>query len=74
MQTQTKLQIIAWIKYTFNTIAIALWLYMIITIAQRPTPFIEQAPYCMLSTMVVFGVLSTIHKGIYHWSLRHKKD
>jgi len=74
MQTKTKLKIIAGIGYSLSTIAIALWLFVMLFLAQSPAPFIEQAPYYILSTLVIFGLLFSMLKGLYYWHLRRKKD
>ncbi len=45
---------------------------IIYTISKSPAPFIEQAPYCMGSTMLIFGLLTAVYKGLDHWSLQNK--
>jgi len=59
--------IILWLKRALGFTAISLWLYIIYAISQSPAPFREQAPYCMISTMMIFGVLSMAFKGLEYW-------
>jgi len=56
-----------WLKRALGFTAITLWIYIIYTISQSPAPFREQAPYCMVSTMMIFGVLSMAFKGLEYW-------
>ncbi len=72
MQKETQLRLIIWIKRIVGFTAIGLWIFVIYTIAQSPAPFMEQAPYCMVSTMLIFGLLSAVHKGLDYWSLQNK--
>ena len=58
---------ITWIKRILGFTAITLWIYIIYTIAKSPAPFMEQAPYCMGSTMLIFGLLSLVFKGLEYW-------
>lgn len=65
-KTQQK-TLILWIKRVLGFTAITLWVYIIYTIAKSPASFIEQAPYCMVSTMLIFGLLSMSYKGLEYW-------
>ncbi len=67
MEKQTQLTLIIWLKRIFGFIAIGLWVYIIYNISQSPAPFMEQAPYCMVSTMMIFGLLSMSYKGLEYW-------
>lgn len=67
MKSQTKSTLIPWIKRILGFIAITLWITIIYTIAKSPAPFMEQAPYCMVSTMMIFGLLSMSYKGLEYW-------
>jgi len=71
-KNKTIFNLITWTKRLLGFIAILLWMYVIFTISQSPAPFIEQAPYCMASTMLIFGILTAIHKGLDYWSLQNK--
>jgi len=72
MQKETIHLLIMWTKRLLGFIAFLVWGYIIFTISQSPAPFIEQAPYCMGSTMLIFALLSAIYKGLDHWSLTQK--
>ncbi len=32
----------------------------------------DQAPYCMASTMLILGILTAVHKGLDYWSLQNR--
>jgi len=70
---ETQYTLIIWLKRILGVTAIMLWMYVIYTIAKSPAPFMEQAPYCMVSTMLIFGLLTAAHKGLDYWSLQNKK-
>ena len=72
MEKETILSLITWAKRLLGFIAFLVWGYVIFTIAQSPAPFIEQAPYCMGSTMLIFGLLTAAYKGLDYWSLKNK--
>jgi peptidoglycan/LPS O-acetylase OafA/YrhL len=72
MKNKTKLILITWLKRLVGVIAGVLWISIIYTISTSSAPFIEQAPYCMGSTMLIFGLLSALHKGLDYWSLKNK--
>ena len=71
MEQKTLVAFVGWIKRLLGLMAFLLWGYVIFTIAQSPAPFIEQAPYCMAGTMLIFGILSMIYKGLDYWSLQN---
>jgi len=73
MKRETQSTLIVWIKRMLGFVAIGLWMYVIYTIARSPAPFIEQAPYCMASTMLIFGLLTAAHKGLDYWSLQKRE-
>ncbi|WP_309496354.1 hypothetical protein [Sulfurovum sp.] len=58
---------VLWSKRVLGFVAITSWMYVIYTISKSPAPFMEQAPYCMASTMLIFGVLSMSYKGLEYW-------
>lgn len=74
MEKETILTLITWTKRLLGLIAVLLWMYVIFTISQSPAPFIEQAPYCMAGTMLIFGILTAVHKGLDYWSLQQTKE
>ena len=67
MKKERKHKLILWIKRALGFSAILLWVSIIFSIAKSPAPFIEQAPYCMVSTMLIFGLLSATFKGLEYW-------
>ena len=72
MEKETTLSLITWTKRLLGLIAFIMWGYVIVSISQSPAPFVEQAPYCMGSTMLIFGLLTAVYKGLDHWSLEDK--
>ncbi len=74
MNKETILITVTWTKRLLGLIAILLWGYVIFTISQSPAPFMEQAPYCMGSTMLIFGLLTAVHKGLDYWGLQQNKE
>ncbi len=73
MQKETVMTLITWTKRALGLIAFLMWGYVIFTISRSPAPFLEQAPYCMISTMLIFGVLTAVYKGLDHWILQQKE-
>ena len=71
---ETLLALVTWIKRLLGLIAALIWGYVILTISQSPAPFMEQAPYCMGSTMLIFGILTAVYKGLDYWSLEQKNN
>jgi hypothetical protein len=45
-------------------IMVVMWIFVIIKISNMNESFITQAPYCMMSTFAIFGLLSLLQKGI----------
>jgi len=74
MKKETIKNIIILVKRAVGFTAITLWMYVMYTISKSQAPFIEQAPYCMVSTMLIFGLLSMVHKGLDYWSLQQKEN
>jgi peptidoglycan/LPS O-acetylase OafA/YrhL len=72
MNKETILTLVTWTKRVLGLIAFLLWGSVIFTISQSPAPFMEQAPYCMASTMLIFGILTAAYKGLDYWSLQNK--
>ena len=72
MNKETIRTTVTWTKRLLGFIAFVLWGYVIFTIAQSPAPFMEQAPYCMVSTMLIFSLLTAAYKGLDYWSLQQK--
>jgi len=68
MKQKTKIKIANIGKIVLGIIGFVVWIDIILTIASSPAPFIEQAPYCMISTMIISGILTGLFKGIEYWS------
>ena len=64
---EQQLTIILWLKRVAAVITIAVWGYVMFIFLKDPAPFAELAPYCMGSTMLIFGVLTGIFKGLEYW-------
>ncbi len=64
MDTQTKKNLLQWIKRIVTTLLVALWIAIIIKIASLEVDFNQQATYCIFSTMIIFGVLIGIYQLI----------
>jgi len=67
MNKEEQKTLIIWLKRALGFSAIGLWITIIYTISQSPAPFMKQAPYCMISTMMIFGLLSMSFKGLEYW-------
>ncbi|MDQ7084714.1 MAG: hypothetical protein Q9M36_07190 [Sulfurovum sp.] len=67
MSIQKTSLLLRWLKRLLAFLATVLWIIIIYTISQSPVPFAEQAPYCMMSTMMIFGLLSLSYKGLEYW-------
>ena len=70
MKKEQNTNLIKYSKIITAIIAVGLWGYAIYTISQRDTPFSEQAPYCMGTTMLIFMVLSGIYKVLDYFEKR----
>lgn len=73
MNTSNKENIVLWTKRLLAVIAIALWLPVIYEISQMSEPFMVQAPYCMGTTMLIFGLLTATYKGLDYWLMKGKE-
>lgn len=71
MKKETIRTMVIWLKRVLGFTTITLWIYVIYTISKSPAPFIEQAPYCMVSTMLIFGLMSMSYKGLEFWEKTH---
>lgn len=67
MKNIQKKTIITWLKRFISFLAIMLWLYIILNISNMNKPFLEQAPYCMGTTMLIFTLLSLVFKTLEYW-------
>ena len=67
MKKEQQLTIIVWLKRIVALITILVWAYVMYIFLKDPAPFAELAPYCMGSTMLIFGVLTGVFKGLEYW-------
>jgi len=67
MKKEKMIILINWTKRILGITTLVVWGYIIFTISQSPVPFREQVPYCMGSTMLIFGILTGIFKGLEYW-------
>jgi len=74
MKKENILLAATWAKRVLSLIAFGLWIIVIFSIATSSAPFTEQAPYCMGSTMLIFGLLTAAYKGLDYWYLQNHKD
>ena len=70
MDKEARHTLVTWAKRFFGTAAFGVWITIIYSVMQTPAPFMEQAPYCMAGTMLTFGVLTGIFKGLDYLSLK----
>ncbi len=62
-----KKQIIFWGKRVAAALTLILWITVLYKIFQSGGSFNDQAPQCIFSTMLIFGVLTGIYKGLDFW-------
>ncbi len=67
MKKEQQHNLIKWIKRISAVATITVWGYVMVIFLKDPAPFAELAPYCMGSTMLIFGVLTGIFKGLEYW-------
>ena len=61
------------IKRVSVAVTLVIWIGVLVAIYQTKTPFKEQAPKCIFSTMIIFGVLIGIFKWIESLEKENKK-
>ncbi|MDM5272333.1 hypothetical protein PGH07_09075 [Sulfurovum sp. zt1-1] len=67
MDKNAQIKLIVWTKRGLGVTAFFIWIFILYTIMQTSAPFMEQAPYCMAGTMLTFGVLTAVFKGLERW-------
>jgi len=67
MEKEQQHNLIVWLKRIAAVTTFAVWAFVMYTFLKDPAPFAELAPYCMGSTMLIFGVLSGVFKGLEYW-------
>ncbi|HFC03304.1 MAG TPA: hypothetical protein ENJ74_00390, partial [Nitratifractor salsuginis] len=53
-----------WLKRSVALAAVGIWMALIIQIFQGGGGMSRQAPKCLFTTMIVFGILTAVYKGI----------
>ncbi len=67
IENKQKKTIILWTKRLAGAATIIVWAIVLYKIFQSGGDFQTQAPQCIMSTMIIFGVLTTIYKGLEYW-------
>jgi peptidoglycan/LPS O-acetylase OafA/YrhL len=67
MKKEQQRNLIIWIKRIAAVATVVVWAYTMYIFLKDPAPFAELAPYCMGSTMLIFGILTGIFKGLEYW-------
>ena len=62
-QTESKKHYM-WLKRVIAIAMTLLWFALIVTIFRSGGTFADQAPKCIFTTMIVFGILTAVYKGI----------
>ena len=73
MENIQLLNMIKWLKRIAAATTIGIWLYVMAVFLGDPAPFSELVPYCMGSTMLIFGVLTGVFKGLEFWEAQIKE-
>lgn len=58
---------ILWLKRLVGLLFITLWIVVLFNIFQDGGSMQDQAPKCIFSTMLIFGFLTIIFKGLEYW-------
>jgi len=74
MKKEQQHNFIIWLKRIAAIGTIIVWTYVMYEFLKNPAPFSELAPYCMGSTMLIFGVLTGVFKGLEYWEKRLKNS
>ena len=74
MEQQTQLNPIKWLKRIAAVTTIGIWIYVMTLFLKNPAPFSELVPYCMGSTMLIFGMLTGVFKGLEYWEAKVRSE
>jgi len=55
---------ILWLKRGIASMAVFIWLGLIVSIFRSGGTMADQAPKCIFTTMIVFGILTAAYKGL----------
>ena len=72
MENDRQFKLILWTKRGLGAAAFFVWLFMLYSIMQSTAPLSEQMPYCMGGTMLTFGILTALFKGLDYWQTQTK--
>jgi hypothetical protein len=53
-----------WIKRGVAVVAIGIWFLLMFNIFTSGETMADQAPKCIFTTMIVFGILTAVYKGL----------
>ena len=67
MKSETKERTVQWAKIILGIATGIIWISAIIIIYRSFDTFEEEAPYCIVSTMVIFGISTALFKGLDYW-------
>ncbi len=67
VKQEQKKQIILWGKRAAALLTLIVWATVLYTIFQNGGSFKDQAPQCIISTILIFGMLTAIYKGLEYW-------
>jgi hypothetical protein len=56
-----------WMKRGVAAVAIGIWIVLMFRIFTGGGTMADQAPQCIFTTMIVFGVLTALYKGMELW-------
>ncbi len=59
--------LVLWGKRVTALLTLVVWATALYTIFQSGGSFRDQAPQCIVSTMLIFGVLTGVYKGLEFW-------
>jgi hypothetical protein len=65
---------IRWLKRALAAGAILVWFALIVSIFRSGGGMADQAPKCLFSTMIVFGILTLSYKGIEKWEASQREE
>ncbi len=73
--TETKkTEIYRWLKRVVAVGMVSLWFALLVYIFRSGGTFADQAPKCIFTTMIVFGILTALYKGIETLEKRHEDE
>lgn len=70
MVQKNKQMLILWARRIASLLTILAWTTVLYMILRNGGTFRDQAPQCIISTMLIFGVLTGIYKGLEIWEKR----